>query len=117
MTGVGYLVQLVKANRSSTLGNHAGWSSLSNLPPPFLNLLPIPGPTEPDSESGGGGGSGRVRRREVAATFGPIVADHLWRFGFRRSPSRLDRVVAHDLLEVIVETSMSITNPAQLVAE
>ena len=53
-------------------------------------------------------------------TFGPIVADHSQVLAFGNLRHDLHRVASHERglpLEVIVATSMSITNPTQLVAE
>ena len=72
------------------------------------------------SENGGEGeGEGEGGRSRVV-TFGPIVADHSQVLAFGNLRHDLHRVASHERglpLEVIVATSMSITNPTQLVAE
>ena len=65
------------------------------------------------------GGEGEGERSRVV-TFGPIVADHSQVLAFGNLRHDLHRVASHERglpLEVIVATSMSITNPTQLVAE
>jgi hypothetical protein len=75
------------------------------------------------SDSGRAQEEGRESEVAVAVAFAaPIVADHspLFDFGDLHHDLHRAATVTHERglpLEVVVETSMSITNPAQLIAE